>query len=113
MKAKNQLVVISGIFTLLAIAATAASGNVVQPVKAQCQAGTPYGRCVKAGAQQQPPGTFGGQVSDCAQGTAGNQCGTTSANNGISGDRAAGCRYNDAGAGGSAQTHGQGNHPGC
>ena len=107
MIARNQIVVISGIFVLLATATTAATNNTIQPAKAQCATpGAPLGGCISSQAQGSAGG-WGARVSACAKGTPGNECGNTpSSSNGISDFRAAGCRLNGLGAGHSDQTHG-------
>ena len=97
MKAKNQLVVLSGIFVLLATATIAAS-NIVQPANAVQPANTPnaYGKEQIAGTAQ--TGLLGTYVSSCAHG---NTCagGPTNDNthNGIAEFRANTDKYPDNG----------------
>jgi hypothetical protein len=79
MKAKNQIVVISGILALLATATIGAASSIVQPADAQCPTNQPYGRsCVS----QEAGPAFGGAVSGLAQG------------NGLQDFRASGCGAN-------------------
>ena len=92
MKAKNQLVVLSGILVLLATATVAAS-NIVQPANADKPANTPnaYGKeqIARNCTNRKPWRRF---VSSCAQG---NYCGVgnASTHNGIAEFRANGDKF--------------------
>ena len=98
MKAKNQLVVLSGILVLLATVTVAAS-NIVQPANADKPANTPnaYGKEQIAGTAQ--TGLLGTYVSACNHGS---DCGVgiASTHPGIAEFRANGDKYPDGYANG-------------